>query len=73
MPAEAEAVRAAVRQLVIAERASPDSEHTQASLYHLIARGSVSRYFAAAAVFQSPDVTVSGPWPPFAFAPDPWR
>jgi len=72
MPAAATALKTAVRDLVVAERVNPGSARVPASLYHLIARESVAAYIAAMLPFQSETVTVSGPWPPFAFAPDPW-
>jgi hypothetical protein len=43
-----------------------------ASAYHLVPRERVEEYRAAlAAVAETPAlrVTVSGPWPPYAFAP----
>ena len=73
LPAEAQAVTSAVRDLVMAERASPSSRHCQAALYHLIARGSVAQYVAATAALRSSALSISGPWAPFAFAPDPWE
>ena len=83
MPAEATALTAAVRDLIAAERLSPGSQGRVGSLdsgrlqqipalYHLISRESVTAYTTATLPFRSPTITVSGPWPPFAFAPDPW-
>jgi len=83
MPDEATALKAAVHDLVVAERVSPSSEASPgplkrvnlgpvASLYHLISRDAVAAYDAATLPFRNATVTVSGPWPPFAFAPDPW-
>jgi hypothetical protein len=72
MPPAATPMKIAVRELVVAERVNPGSARGAASLYHLIARHSVAAYMAAMLPFQSETVTVSGPWPPFAFAPDPW-
>lgn len=69
---EAARLQAAVRELVIAERVSGGSSRIPASLYHLIARDAVAPYASAARPFQSDTVSVTGPWPPFAFAPDPW-
>jgi hypothetical protein len=43
------------------------------SVYHLVARESLDRYrtaVAAAAESAGVRVTSSGPWPPYAFAPD---
>jgi hypothetical protein len=82
MPDEAIALKAAVRDLVVAERVSPRSEAAGsltrvklgpvASLYHLISRDAVTAYGAATLPFRNATITVSGPWAPFAFAPDPW-
>jgi len=83
VPEEAEAVRRAVRDFVVAERTSRGSERTAGSsdaarlgplpsLYHLIGRDAVAAYKKAAQPYESSVVVVSGPWPPFAFAPDPW-
>ena len=41
-----------------------------AAVYHLIARRDVEAYRGA--LPESAGVTVSGPWPPFAFAPELW-
>jgi hypothetical protein len=47
-----------------------------ATLYHLVARGRSVEYHGALeplrAGFPGPGFIVSGPWPPFAFAPDLW-
>ena len=82
MPDEATALKAAVRDLVVAERFSPRAEAAGsstrvklgpvASLYHLISRDAVTAYSAATLPFRNATVTVTGPWAPFAFAPDPW-
>ena len=82
MPDEASALKAAVRDLVVAERVSPGTEGPAglkrarlgqvASMYHLISRDAVAAYGAATLPFRNATVTISGPWPPFAFAPDPW-
>jgi hypothetical protein len=73
LPAEAQAITSAVRDLVVAERASPSSRRSQPTLYHLIARDSVAQYRAATAALRSPALSISGPWAPFAFAPDLWE
>jgi gas vesicle protein GvpL/GvpF len=67
LPAEGAALRSALRDLVVAERVIPGS-----SLYHLISRDAVTAYTAVTQPFESATVIVSGPWPPFAFAPEPW-
>jgi gas vesicle protein GvpL/GvpF len=83
MPEEAAALRRAVRDFVVAERTSRGSERKAESsdparlgqlpsLYHLIGRDAVAAYKKAAQPFEPSGVVVTGPWPPFAFAPDPW-
>ena len=72
LPSAAAEVSAAVAHLVVAERSDRSQGRNAASLYHLVARGDVRQYTAALSSFESPDLTVSGPWPPFAFAPDLW-
>ncbi len=83
MPEEAAALRNAVRDFVVAERVSGGTERgaisaiparlgSVASLYHLISRDRVPTYRAATQPLECATVVVSGPWPPFAFAPDPW-
>lgn len=64
---------AAVRPWVKAERIET-GDRGQATVYHLIARGQSAEYRDAldTARLSSPSVLyhVSGPWPPFAFAPE---
>ncbi len=83
MPEEATALRSAVRDLIVAERVSAGSEGgakpsgpaglgSVPSLYHLISRDRVSTYRARTQPFECATVIVTGPWAPFAFAPDPW-
>lgn len=72
MPAFASIVTATVADLTIAERSEAGTDRAQAVLYHLIDRGDVARYLEAISTLQSPAVSVTGPWPPFAFAPDLW-
>ena len=70
-PAAAIAATEAVRHLVAAER--HDSTRPPAwSIYHLIDRGRVRDYLAALSGVELASMAVSGPWPPFAFAPDLW-
>jgi hypothetical protein len=42
------------------------------TLYQLIEKTAIDRYraMADALTLTTPGVTVSGPWPPFAFAPE---
>jgi len=72
MPALAGLVTKALADLTLAERSEAGTERAQAVLYHLIRRGDVARYLDAVSRLQSPAVNVTGPWPPFAFAPDLW-
>jgi hypothetical protein len=77
MPDEATSLKVAVRDFVVAERVSPSSEGragslNRAGLYHLISRDAVTAYATATLPFRTATLTVSGPWPPFAFVPDPW-
>jgi len=73
MPPAAGIVTTAVADLVITERAESATARAPAALYHLIDRGTVRQYAEAISRLQSVTVNVSGPWPPFAFAPDLWR
>jgi hypothetical protein len=72
MPAEAALVSAAVQDLVVAELTSPPSQRSAASLYHLVDRHRIAPYTAATSRFAAAAVSVSGPWPAFAFAADAW-
>jgi Gas vesicle synthesis protein GvpL/GvpF len=72
MPVLSGVVSTAVADMTIAERSEPATERTHAALYHLIDRSRVVRYSDALSRLQSPAISVSGPWPPFAFAPDLW-
>jgi hypothetical protein len=65
-------VREAVGDLVVAERIGRGSEVLAGAVYHLISRVDVRRYRSVTRSFHSPVLTVTGPWPPFAFAPEPW-
>lgn len=72
MPALAGVVSAAVADLTITERSEARTERASAVLYHLIARENVGHYMRVVSSLKSAVVSVSGPWPPFAFAPDLW-
>jgi hypothetical protein len=70
-PADANAATEAVRHVVVSER--HDSTRLPAwSMYHLIERARVRDYLDALSSVELASMTVSGPWPPFAFAPDLW-
>lgn len=66
----------AVRHLVKAERLVRGERGVLATLYHLVTRGGSAEYQEALeplrAGFPGPGFIVSGPWPPFAFAPELW-
>jgi hypothetical protein len=68
------ALKRAVKPLVRAERLEPARGNIRVTLHHLIERGRVRAYRAAVrdavAVPSAEHVVISGPWPPFAFAPD---
>lgn len=74
VPSEAAPLQAAVRSLVSDERVQPGRGGIRATLFHLVARDNVDRYRdAVEAVLpgMAPwSAAVSGPWPPFAFAPE---
>jgi hypothetical protein len=72
MPSEARIVMHAVAPLAIAERSEAGTDRAPSTLYHLIDRGNVTAYSDLISSLQLPAVTVSGPWPAFAFAPDLW-
>ena len=73
-PPEAEIIRRELGSLARAERSEPGERGIRLVVYHLVARRQVSRYRRQASVLQgllSPyAVTVTGPWPVFAFAPE---
>jgi hypothetical protein len=70
----ARALKRAVKPLVRAERLEPARGNIRVTIHHLIDRGRARAYRAAvrdaAAVSSAEHVVISGPWPPFAFAPD---
>ena len=75
LPAAAALVRRAVRSCIAAERTAAGDGRVRATLWHLVDRGKSSTYRSAiarvAARVPPPfQIVMSGPWPPFAFAPD---
>jgi hypothetical protein len=75
-PAAAEEVRRAVRSLVADERLDPGRGGVLYSIHHLVSRTRVDNYVSRmnrVVSSASSHVVVSGPWPPFAFAPDLWE
>jgi hypothetical protein len=71
-PAAFRAVREKLRPLLAEERYQPATASLPNTLYHLVERGSVSRYrrMARTLASASPALRLSGPFPPFAFAPE---
>ena len=73
-PPEAGIIRRELGALTRAERTEPGERGIRLVVYHLVARRQVSRYRRQASVLQSLlspyAVTVTGPWPVFAFAPE---
>lgn len=65
-------VRTALAPLVTAERYQHPTASLPESLYHLVPQEAAIRYstLAAALRHQRPSLTTTGPWPPFAFAPE---
>lgn len=70
----ARTLKRAVKPLVRAEILEPARGNILVTIHHLLDRGSARAYRAAVrdTVAPGPDehVVISGPWPPFAFAPD---
>ena len=54
------------------QRYQPATPAIPEAVYHLVDKTNVDRYVAAAAALKktSPLLTVTGPFPPFAFAPE---
>ena len=69
---EAAAISRVVRPFVRQERRHAGQSRVRWTLYHLVDRGLVTEYERAVTPFMSRNVSVSGPWPPFAFVPDLW-
>ncbi len=75
LPTAAVLVRRAVHGCVVAERTAAGEGRLRATLWHLVDRGKTTAYRSAIArvarrVPPPFEVVTSGPWPPFAFAPD---
>lgn len=68
----ATAVAAAVRHLAVSEKVDGPTARTSTTMYHLIDKHRVEDYSHALASLQLAALTISGPWPAFAFAPDLW-
>lgn len=66
-------LRAAVERAVVSERVEVAEGRMPATVYHLIGRGTAGDYRRLLARIQprlEGAMAVSGPWPPFAFAPE---
>jgi hypothetical protein len=70
------AVTGAVRDIVAAERAEAGEGRVAATLYHLVGHAGVEKYRKRLAALQAgldqQTLSISGPWPPFAFVPELW-
>jgi hypothetical protein len=77
MPAALSAVADAVRSVVFMERAEAGRGRVIATVYHLLDKNMVEDYKTALAPIPPPTgnqaLSVTGPWAPFAFAPDLWE
>jgi hypothetical protein len=74
-PSSIAALTEAVADFVRDERVEANGEQGRTVLFHLVDRGDVERYRASIARVAIPAagrVTVTGPFPPFAFAPELW-
>jgi len=75
-PQAVAAIAAAVKDIVAAERSEAGQGRVAATVYHLVEHARVDKYRKRIARIPSgPDrqtLSVSGPWPPFAFVPELW-
>ena len=73
-PPEVAVVRATLGKYVKSERVHQGTGSVRATIFHLVARPKLAKYTEAAATLPPQvapaAVTVTGPWPPFAFAPE---
>ena len=71
-PAAWRPLRRRLAPLVVDERYQPATAAAPESLYHLVGRDAVMRYRTLGAAFTRADekLTLTGPWAPFAFAPE---
>jgi hypothetical protein len=74
VPSELEPLRAAVARFVADERVWPGRAGVRATLFHLVEREAIGKYKSAVSrasrSMPAGSVMVTGPWPPFAFAPE---
>ena len=71
-PAAFRALRTKLSPMIAGQRYQPATAAIPEALYHLVAKKHLARYAAAAAALAKTRsaLTVSGPFPPFAFAPE---
>ena len=71
-PAVFRPLRAKLAPLTTKQRYQPGTAAIPEAVYHLVDKGQVDRYVAAAAALEksSARLAVTGPFPPFAFAPE---
>lgn len=71
-PAAWRALRGKLAPLVASERYQPAGPALPETLYHLVARDKSIRYSTVGAALQHGNraLSMTGPWPPFAFVPD---
>ena len=69
VPSRVKPLMNALHRFVIDERRKSD-DRGMLAVYHLIRRAHVDQYLAAATAAAAPGISVSGPFAPFAFAPD---
>jgi len=76
LPLSVAEITAAVKDIVAAERSEPGQGRVAATIYHLVDRAAVDQYKKRlAGIPPRPDpqmISVSGPWPPYAFVPELW-
>lgn len=71
-PAAYRPLAATLGSLTSRQRYQAGTAVTAEALYHLVEKNLVKRYLAAAEAMETstPPLVMSGPWPPFAFAPE---
>ncbi len=71
-PVAFRALRSKLAPLMTKQRYQPGTPAIPEAVYHLVDKANVDRYVAAAATLKtaSPRLAVTGPYPPFAFAPE---
>ena len=72
LPRSTRSLLASLRPLVARERREPGAGPLLATVYHLVDAAQVPSYRRILDRSAPAAVIVSGPWPAFAFAPEPW-